>query len=175
MMEGKRGITRERSPSTEGSPTASDAKTPSSAPSRTPSPPGSPAEVSSCCPRPPVFEQGGPSGKAPVIDLSSSSDEEDSFANTSRDFEFAHRLYGKLNNYLLGLTGDGKMIILSDSSEGKEEAREEKYVGAEDAATSAVDNLVSTASVDDTGTLAEKTLTPAISPVDADESKDEGG
>jgi hypothetical protein len=84
-------------------------------------------------------------------------------------------LDGKLNNYLLGLTGDGKMIILSDSGEGKEEAREEKSVGDEDAATSAVDNPVSTASTDDTGTLAEKTSTPAASPVDANESEDEGG
>jgi hypothetical protein len=32
---------------------------------------------------------GGPSEKAPVIDLSSSLDEEDLIAATSRDFEFA--------------------------------------------------------------------------------------
>jgi hypothetical protein len=69
-MEDKRDINRERSPSVEGSPVPSDAKTPPSAPSRTPSLLGSPSEVSSHCPRSSVFEQGGPSGKAPVIDLS---------------------------------------------------------------------------------------------------------
>jgi hypothetical protein len=55
-MEGKRGIKRERSPSAEGNPVAGDAKTPPSAPSGTPSPPGSLSEVSSHCPRSPVFE-----------------------------------------------------------------------------------------------------------------------
>jgi hypothetical protein len=44
-----------------------------------------------------VFEQGDPSRKAPVIDLSSSSDEEDFFTDISHDFEFAQRLYGELN------------------------------------------------------------------------------
>jgi hypothetical protein len=61
------------------------------------------------------------------------------------------------------------VIILSDSDEEKEEAREEKSVGAGDAATSAVVNLVSTASTNDTGTPVEKTLTPAASSADADE------
>jgi hypothetical protein len=40
---------------------------------------------------------GGPSGKALVIDLSSSSNGEDLIAATSRDFEFAQRLFGELN------------------------------------------------------------------------------
>jgi hypothetical protein len=44
----------------------------------------------------------------------------------------------------------------------------QKSVGAEDVATSAAVNLVSTASTDDIGTPAEKFLTPAASPADAD-------
>jgi hypothetical protein len=96
-MEDKRGIKRERSPSAERSPTPSYAKTPPPTPSGSPSPPGSASEVSSCHPRSPVFEQGDPSRKAPVIDLSSSSDEEDFFTDISHDFEFAQRLYGELN------------------------------------------------------------------------------
>jgi hypothetical protein len=63
-----------RSPSTEGSHEPSDAKTPSPMLSGSPSPPGSLSEVASCRPHSPVFEQSGPSEKAPVIDLSSSSD-----------------------------------------------------------------------------------------------------
>jgi hypothetical protein len=54
-----------------------------------------------------------------VIDLSSSSDEEESFADTFHDFEFAQRLYGKLNCDFLGPPGDDKIIILSDSDEKK--------------------------------------------------------
>jgi hypothetical protein len=87
-MEDKRDIKRERSPSTEGSPAPSDSKTPLSALSGSPSPPGSLSEVVSHRPLSPVFEQGGPSEKAPVIDLSSSLDEEDFIVDTSRDFEF---------------------------------------------------------------------------------------
>jgi hypothetical protein len=75
--------------------------------------------VSSRHPRSPVFEQGGPSGKVRVIDLSSSSDEENSFADTSHDFEFAQRLYSELNRVLLGPPDDGKVIIVSDSDEEK--------------------------------------------------------
>jgi hypothetical protein len=108
---------QERSPSTKVSPTPSDAKTPPPVPSGSPSPPGSPSEVSSHRPRSPVFEQGGPSGKAPVIDLSSSSDEEDFITDTSHDFEFAQQLDGELNRDFLGPLGDGKIIILIDSDE----------------------------------------------------------
>jgi hypothetical protein len=121
-MEGKRGIKQERSPSIEGSPAASDAKTPPPAPSRTPSPPGSPIEVCSRRPRSPVLEQGGPSGTAPVVDLSSPQDEGDPIHDTARDFEFTQRLFGELNRNLLGPFGDDKVIILSDSDEEEEEA-----------------------------------------------------
>jgi hypothetical protein len=104
-----------------------------------------------------------------VIDLSSSSNEEDSFTDTSRNFEFTKRLYGELNRDLWGPPGDGKIIILNDSDEEKEEVREEKSAGTKDVTASAAVNLVSTASTDDSGTLAEKSSTPSASPVDADE------
>jgi hypothetical protein len=90
---------------------------------------------------------GGPSGKAPVIDLSSSSDEEGPIADTSRDKEFAKRLFGDLNCDVLGLPGDGKIIILSDSDK-EGEVREEKPTDNEVVATSAAVNLASTASAD---------------------------
>jgi hypothetical protein len=104
-----------------------------------------------------------------VIDLSSFSDEEDFIADTSRDFEFTQRLYDELNRDLLEPQGDDKVIILSDSDKEKEEAREEKSVGVEDAAASTAFNPVSTASADDIGTPAEKSSTPAASPADATE------
>jgi hypothetical protein len=94
-MEDKRGTKLARSLSKEGSPSPSGAPTPPSAPSGSPSPLGSPPEVSSRYPRSPEFEQGGSSGKAPVVDLSSSSDEE------------------------------GNVIILSDSDEEEEVREED--------------------------------------------------
>jgi hypothetical protein len=114
----------------------------------------------------PVFGQGGPFEKAPVTVPSSSSDEEDFIADTSRDFEFAQRLYDELNHGFLGPLDDGKIIILSDSDEEKEEVCEEKSFGLEDVAASAVVNLISAASVD---AFAEKSSTPATSPADVDE------
>jgi hypothetical protein len=47
--------------------------------------------------------------------------------------------------------------------------REEKFAKVEDMAASATVNPVSTASADDIGTPAEKSLTPVVSPVDAAE------
>jgi hypothetical protein len=88
---------------------------------------------------------GGPSEKAPVIDLSSSSDEEDLIAAMSHDFEFAQRLFGELNCVVFGPPGDGKVIILDDSDEEKV-AQEEKIVATEPAATSAAVNPASAAS-----------------------------
>jgi hypothetical protein len=165
-MEDKRGIKQERSPFAEGNPMPNDAKTPPWAPSESPSPPISPSEVAS---RSPVLEQCGPSWKAPVIDLSSSSDEEDFIADTSRDFEFAQWLYGELNRGFLGLSDDSKIIILSDSNEEKEEVHEEKSFGPKDAAAFAVVNPTSTTSASDAGAPVEKSSTPAASPTDADE------
>jgi hypothetical protein len=79
-------------PSKEGSPSPDGAKTPLPALSGSPPPLKSLLEVSSCCPRSPVWEQGGSSVKAKVVDLSSPSDEGDLIANVSRDEEFARRL-----------------------------------------------------------------------------------
>jgi hypothetical protein len=84
-----------------------------------------------------------------VVDLSSSSDEEDLIPDTSHDFEFAQRLYGELNCAFLISPGNGKIIILSNSGEEKEEVREEKSTGVREAVPSAVVNPASTASVDD--------------------------
>jgi hypothetical protein len=163
-MEDKRCIKRERSPFAEENSTPNDAKTPPWAPYESPSPPVSLSEVAS---RSPVFAQGGPSGKAPVIDLSSSSDEEDFIADTSRDFEFAQRLYGELNRGFLGLSDDSKVIILGDSNEEKEEVREEKSSNPKDAAAFAVVNPTLTTSAGDAGAPVEKSSTPAASPADA--------
>jgi hypothetical protein len=52
-----------------------------------------------------------------VVDLSSSSDEEDFIVDTSWDAEFARRLFGDLNRDVLGPPDNGKVIILSDSDE----------------------------------------------------------
>jgi hypothetical protein len=93
---------------------------------------------------------------------------EESIHDTTRDFEFAQHLFCELNRDLLGPPGDGKVIILSDSDEEKEEVHEEKSVSAEDAATFAAVNLVSTTSADDIGTPTEKSSTLAASPVDVD-------
>jgi hypothetical protein len=85
-----------------------------------------------------------------VVDLSSSSDEEDLVPDTSHDFEFAQRLFGKLNRAFLGPPDDDKIIILSDSDEEKKEVREEKSTGTEDATASIAVNPTSFASTDDT-------------------------
>jgi hypothetical protein len=58
-------------------------------------------EVFSRYPCSPVWEQGGSFRKAPVVDLSSSSNEGDLIADVSRDDEFAIRLFGDLNRDFL--------------------------------------------------------------------------
>jgi hypothetical protein len=88
-----------------------------------------------------------------VIDLFSSSDEEDLIATTSHDFEFTQRLFGEQNRIVLGLPSGGKIIVLSDSDE--EEVRKEKTTNTEDVAASAIVNPASTASADDTSTGAK--------------------
>jgi hypothetical protein len=70
-----------------------------------------------------------------VTDLSSSLDEDDLIAVTSRDFEFAQRLFGELNR-----------VVLSNFNE--DDVREEKTTSIEDAAASAAVNPASTTSVD---------------------------
>jgi hypothetical protein len=97
----------------------------------------SPSEVSSHRHYSLVFEQGGPSEKIPVVDLSSSSDEEDLIPYTSWD-EFTKRLFGDLNREVLEPPDDGKVIIFSDSDEEEEEAREEDTTDVEATPSSAI-------------------------------------
>jgi hypothetical protein len=59
-----------------------------------------------------------------VVDLSSSSNEEGLIPDTLHDEEFARRLFGGLNHDVLGPSGDGNIIILSDFDE-EEEVHEE--------------------------------------------------
>jgi hypothetical protein len=96
-MEDKRGTKRPHPPSKEGSSSPSSASTSLSAPSGSPLPLGSPLEISSDCLHSPGFEQGRPSEKVPVVDLSS--DEENVFPDTTRDEDFARRLFGDLNHH----------------------------------------------------------------------------
>jgi hypothetical protein len=140
-MEDRRGTEHARSPSKEGSPSPDGAKTPPPTPSGPPPLLTSPSEVSSRCPHSPVWEQGGSFGKAPVVDLSSSSDERDLIADVSWDEDFARRFFGDLNRDVLGPPGDSKIIILSDSDE-EEEVREEKpaYAKRSPAPTASVDD-----------------------------------
>jgi hypothetical protein len=94
----------------------------------------------------------GGSGKAKVVDLSSSSDEEGLIIGVSWDEEFTRRLFGDLNCDISRPPGDGKIIIFSDSDEEEEKVREEKTTSIEDAATSPAVNLASIASADDAPT-----------------------
>jgi hypothetical protein len=146
-MEDKRGTKRTHSPSRQGSSSPSGGSTPLLVLSGSPSPPGYPSETSSHHPHSPVFEQGGPSKKVPVVDLSSSSNEEGLIPDTSQDMEFVKKLSGDLNLDVLGPPGDGKMIILSDCNEEEEEVREEKTTDAKAAPSSAARSSISTASV----------------------------
>jgi hypothetical protein len=87
----------------------------------------------------------------PVIELSSSSNEEDFFADIAWDVEFTKRLFGDLNCNLLRPPSDGKVIIISDFDEEGE--------ACEDAA----------ADVETVLSAAGKSLTPACSTTDADD------
>jgi hypothetical protein len=78
-------------------------------------------------------------------DLSLSSDEKNFNADTSRDAEFARKLFGDLNRDILGPPGDGKVIILDDFDEEKE-ALDEKTADIELAATSTAVNPAPNAS-----------------------------
>jgi hypothetical protein len=143
----------------------SDAKTPPLVPSRSPPPPGSPSEICSRHRCSSVFEQGG-SGKAPVIDLSLSSDLEDLITATSHDFEFTQRLFGELNRDALGSPDNDKTIILSNFDE--EEVHEEKATNIEDVAASAAVNPTSTTFADanaDDAPTGQKTSIVMIMPL----------
>jgi hypothetical protein len=138
-MEVKKNLKRPRSPSNEGSSPPSKAST--LPPSRSGSPPPiqSPSETSSRRLCSPPCEQGGPSEPVPIVDLASSSGEEDFFADTSWDEELARKPFGDLNRDILRPPSDGKIIVLSDSDD-EDEAHEDAAVNAEAVAPSAVNS-----------------------------------
>jgi hypothetical protein len=82
------------------------------------------------------------------VDLASSSGEEDSVADTSRDEEIARKLFGDLNRDILGPPGDGKIIVLSDSDD-KDEMHEDATVNVEAAPSSAANSTDSPTSAPD--------------------------
>jgi hypothetical protein len=172
-MGDKRGTKRARSPSKEGSPSLSGVKTPPPAPSGSPLSLKPLSEVFSRCPCSLVWEQGGSSMKVPVMDLSSSSDEENLIADVSRDEDFARRLFGDLNRDILGSSSDGKIIILSDSNK-EEDVRGEKAIDAEATPPSTARSPAPTASAhDDDGTY--KSNTPDRVTCDCSRDGDEAG
>jgi hypothetical protein len=73
------------------------------------------------------------------VDLASSSGEEDSFTDTSRDEELAKKLFGDLNRDILGPPGDGKIIVLSDSVD-EDEMHEDAAINTEAAPPSAANS-----------------------------------
>jgi hypothetical protein len=147
-MEDKKNLKRPRSPSDEGSSSPSKASTPPLSRSGSPSPIQSPPETSSRRLCLPPSEQGGPSELVPIVDLSSSSGEEDSIADTSRDEELARKLFSDLNRDILGPPGDGKIIILSDSDD-ENETHEDATVNAEATPPSAANSTDSPTSAPD--------------------------
>jgi hypothetical protein len=114
-MEDTKGVKCDRSPSAERSPLPDDAKTLMPVPSGSPPPPGSPSDVSLLRRCSSVFEHGGASGVNPVSIPSSL------VIVTSRDEEFARKLFGNLNRDILGPPGDGKIIIIGNDDEVQEE------------------------------------------------------
>jgi hypothetical protein len=138
-MENKKNLKRPCSLSDEGSSSPIKASTPPPSHSGSPPPIQSPPETSSRRLCLPPCEQGGPSEPVPIVDLASSSGEEDSVADTSRDEDLARRLFGDLNHDILGPPGDGKIIVLSDSDD-EDEAHEDAAVNAEAAPPSAANS-----------------------------------
>jgi hypothetical protein len=118
-MEDKRGTKRERSPSAGGSHLPDDAETPPPTPSGSPPPRRSLSVASSRHSCSLVFEQGNTSEKIPMLKPSSF------IVDTSCDEELTRKLFGDLNHDILGLPGDGKIIILDDYDDDGE-AQEKK-------------------------------------------------
>jgi hypothetical protein len=83
-----------------------------------------------------------------MIDLSSSSNEENLIVDTSRGEELTRRLFDDLSRVVIGPPGDDKITILSNSNEEEDEVWEEKTIGTEDATTFATVNPDSTTSID---------------------------
>jgi hypothetical protein len=147
-MEDKKNLKRPRPPSDEGSSSPSKASTPPPSRSGSPPPTQSPSATSSRRLCLPLYEQGGPSEPVPVVDLASSSGEEDSVADTSRDEELARKLFGDLNRDILGPPGDGKIIVLSDSDD-EDGTHEDAAVNAEAAPPSVANSADSPTSAPD--------------------------
>jgi hypothetical protein len=147
-MEDKKNLKRPRSPSDEGSSSSSKASTPPPSRSGCPPPTQSLPATSSRRLCLPPSEQGGSSEPVPVVDLALSPSEEDSVVDTSRDEEFARKLFGDLNRDILGPPGDGKIIVISDSDDG-DETHEDAAVNAEAAPPSAADSVDSPTSASD--------------------------
>jgi hypothetical protein len=151
-MEDKKNLKHPHSPSDEGSSSPSKASTPPLSRSGSPPPTQSPPETSSRRLCLPPCEQGDPSEPVPIVDLASSSSEEDSVADTSRDEELARKLFDDLNRDILGPPGDGKIIVLSDFND-EDETHEDTAVNAEAAPPSAAnptDSPTSAPDADDT-------------------------
>jgi hypothetical protein len=86
------------------------------------------------------------------VDLASTSGEEDSVTDTSRDEELARKLFGDLNRDILGPPGDGKIIVLSDSDD-EDETHEDAAIDADAAPPSTAnpaDSPTSAPDADDT-------------------------
>jgi hypothetical protein len=147
-MEDKKNLKHPRSPSDEGSSSPNKASILPPSHSGSPPPTHSPPTTSSRRLCLPLCEQGSPSEPVPVVDLASSSGEEDSVADTSRDEELARKLFGDLNRDILGPLGDGKIIVLSDSDD-EDGTHEDVAVNAEAAPPSAANSADSPTSAPD--------------------------
>jgi hypothetical protein len=106
-----------------------------------------------------------------VVDLSS--DEGYLIADVSRDEEFARRIFCDLNCDVLGLPGNGRIIILSDPDE-EEEVHEKKAADAEAAPSSATRSPPPTASTADVDGTYESN-TPDRATCSCSNSGDEAG
>jgi hypothetical protein len=82
------------------------------------------------------------------VDLALSSGKEESIADTSRDEEFARKLFGDLTRDILGPPGDGKIIVISDSDD-EDETHEDAAVNTEAAPPSATNSTDSPTSASD--------------------------
>jgi hypothetical protein len=82
------------------------------------------------------------------VDLASSSGEEDSVADTSRDEELTRKLFGDLNRDILEPLGDDKIVVLSDSND-EDGTHKDAAVNAEAAPPSAANSADSPTSAPD--------------------------
>jgi hypothetical protein len=97
-----------------------------------------------------MYEDGEPSEGFPMVDLSSQ--EEDTFFDTSQDEEIARKLFGDLNCGLLGLPDDGNVIVLNDSDE-EEEVREDDCTDVEATSSDGDSSAPTTSAATDDDTL----------------------